>query len=87
MDAIKIPFILSVLFLGVFPSCKTKTNYNHAAYNDIMDNSVRLLAKEEKGKIYSAKVMVFNDTLNNDFKSMIDSVNYAKDLQIKNSNK
>lgn len=87
MDAIKILIILSVMILFTFISCKTQVKHNDNAYNDIMNNSVYLLAKEEKGKVYPAKFMVFSDTLKSEFKSLVDSVTQVKNLQIKPNNK
>lgn len=50
-----------VLILNI--SCKTQTNYNKEAYAEIMDSSIPLFAKEEKGKVYPGSVVRFSDTL------------------------
>lgn len=67
-------------------SCKTQTNYNKEAYTEIMENSVTLLAKEEKGKVQPGSVVRLSDTLYvNDKlpKSVVDSINNARKLEYK----
>lgn len=56
-------FTLMFFVLIVNVSCKTKTNYNKEAYAEIMDGSIPLFAKEEKGKVYPSSVVRFSDKL------------------------
>lgn len=62
--------IFLMLSLGLIFSCKTNANYDKKIYAEIMDNSVTLFAKEEKGKVQPGGVIRITDTL----KSNVDSV-------------
>lgn len=78
-------FTLMFFVLIVNVSCKTQANYNKEAYAEIMDGSIPLFAKEEKGKVYPSSVVRFSDTLqlNSQFKAVVDSVNNARKLEFK----
>ncbi|MBA5792609.1 hypothetical protein H1R17_01065 [Flavobacterium sp. xlx-214] len=73
------------LTLLVLFSCKPKAAYDKVAYQDIMEHSVQLLAKEEKGKTQGNVANIKQDTLSEvylKFKPEIDSINTARKEQI-----
>lgn len=55
--------ILLFFVLMLCVSCKTQTNYNKETYAEIMDKSVTLFAKEEKGKVQPGSVVNYQNNL------------------------
>lgn len=75
-----------MLGFGLLFSCKTKTTYDKNAYAEIMNQSIRLHAIQQKGQNNPGKFVAFSDTLyTNDKlpKEVIDSINTARKKEYK----
>ena len=76
--------ILFGLVLVLWCSCKPKAVYDEAAYEAIMNKSIKLHAYQQKGRNPYVKANGFSDTLYaNDKlpKEMVDSINTARKLE------
>lgn len=84
MKNVKTVWVLNALLTVFLVSCTAQRSYDEVAYENIIDQSTPLLAKEEQGKKLSFFTMK-QDTLSElykKFKPQIDSVHAVKNNYI-----